>query len=76
MSQVLCCLIYTCLSTRLAIQATLAGVLLIIMNVSHIVTVTEFYLGYHMSAITCLRPKYYILTWDHGAGTVYMTVVF
>ena len=28
-----------------------------------------------MSAITCLRPKYYILTWDHGAGTVYMTVV-
>ena len=28
-------------------------------------TVTEFYLRYHMSAITCLCPKYYILTWDH-----------
>jgi len=39
-------------------------------------TVTKFYLAYHMSAITCLRPKYYILTWDHGARTVNTTVVF
>ena len=27
-----------------------------------------------MSAITCLCPKYYILNWDHGAGTVYITL--